>query len=460
MSSSNLFHDLFSSYELESQDPWQVPTPGVFDLTDSESALPETNATPNTGHHETPETSTPCLRNRPRPEKLTLLQLAEWDRDRTYDEIPPTCLCLTIGWKVTLNGKPITRDTEQDVVLTLPSYWELFLQPKLEKVVGKKRRQKKNMTLEDTNVAVSVTERSEPDLIKQYEGTDIDWSTIERQLVKWGELFRAGKKLRVDLSFNYDGAGQQSAAGSLKKVDKRSARSATQRMRAELDAQLEAEQEASGQPSVWPKVYQLMHCQVSSCNSGNYCWVDPVGKKHYKLNSPLLRKLIKYAQDGNTLDTHSDVPEDIRQEIRLEDQQRFDRKRKARAISPQSLVPINITNVLPGHSERAPLPPPHINTRPSIPAPNTVSALDIPGYRDDAVKDYIQYLQGKVRSKPHKEQFEKAGNIVLDDFLDLDQVYQEQNPEFFTAREVELAPAIQFIKDIPAFVKHRQLDTN
>jgi hypothetical protein len=75
---------------------------------------------------------------------------------------------------VTLNEKPLTRDTEQDVVLTLPSYWELFLRPKLEKVVAKKRSQKKNMTLEDIHVAVSVTERSEPDLIKQYEGTDID----------------------------------------------------------------------------------------------------------------------------------------------------------------------------------------------------------------------------------------------------------------------------------------------
>lgn len=85
-----------------------------------------------------------------------------------------------------------------------------------------------------------------------------------------------------------------------------------------------------------------------------------------------------------------------------------------------------------------------------------MSALDIPGYRDDAVKDYVHYLQGKVRSKRHQTEFEKAGNIVLDDFLDLDQVYQDHNAEYFTARDVKLAPAIQFIKDIPAFVKHRQ----
>lgn len=42
---------------------------------------------------------------------------------------------------------------------------------------------------------------------------------------------------------------------------------------------------------------------------------------HRKLNGPLLRKLVTYAQDGNPLNTHSDVPEGLQEEIRLEDQQ-------------------------------------------------------------------------------------------------------------------------------------------
>ena len=84
-----------------------------------------------------PKASTPCLRPRPRPEKLALLQLSEWDQGKTYDDDPPTCLCATIGWKATLSGKPFARDTEQDVVLTLAPSWELFLYPKEEKVVAK-----------------------------------------------------------------------------------------------------------------------------------------------------------------------------------------------------------------------------------------------------------------------------------------------------------------------------------
>ncbi|KIV89770.1 hypothetical protein PV10_07148 [Exophiala mesophila] len=52
----------------------------------------------------------------------------------------------------------------------------------------------------------------------------------------------------------------------------------------------------------------------------------------------------------------------------------------------------------------------------------TLSALNIPGYHDDAVKDYVRYLQGQVRNERHQAEFEKAGDIVLEDFMDLDQV--------------------------------------
>ncbi|KAM0157265.1 hypothetical protein ACHAPG_004759 [Botrytis cinerea] len=44
---------------------------------------------------------------------------------------------------------------------------------------------------EDTKVVVSVTERSQRDLTKRFDDTDIDWGVIERQLIKWAELFCA-----------------------------------------------------------------------------------------------------------------------------------------------------------------------------------------------------------------------------------------------------------------------------
>ena len=50
---------------------------------------------------------------------------------------------------------------------------------------------------------VSVTQRKEPDLTKRFNNTSIDWAVIESQLLAWGELYRAGKKLRLNLTLGF-----------------------------------------------------------------------------------------------------------------------------------------------------------------------------------------------------------------------------------------------------------------
>jgi hypothetical protein len=90
-------------------------------------------------------------------------------------------------------------------------------------------------------VIISVAERSQRDLTKRFDDTEIDWSIVEKQLVAWGELFRAGKKLRVDLSFNYVETGQQSARFSSRKRDKRGSSLITDRMLTERVTQLDIE---------------------------------------------------------------------------------------------------------------------------------------------------------------------------------------------------------------------------
>jgi hypothetical protein len=74
-------------------------------------------------------------------------------------------------------------------------------------------------------VIISVTQHKEPDLTKVFPNTNIDWIVMERQLVTWSELYRAGKKLRLNLSFIY--VENSYSSTSLARVGKRGASSTT-----------------------------------------------------------------------------------------------------------------------------------------------------------------------------------------------------------------------------------------
>lgn len=128
-------------------------------------------------------------------EKLRFLPRADWDSDKTYDEDAPTCLHYSIEWKVTVNGKIISKDTEPDLVLAPACYWELFLQSRLDELLRKKLPQNPSVRSDDTNVVVSVTEGSERDLTKRFDETEIEWTLMVRQLIVWGQYFQKGKKL-------------------------------------------------------------------------------------------------------------------------------------------------------------------------------------------------------------------------------------------------------------------------
>jgi hypothetical protein len=114
------------------------------------------------------------------PKKLALIQQMDWDGGKTYDEDPPSCIHYSIEWKVTVNSKVISKDTEQNLVLAPAAFWELVLQPKLEKLLRRKVPHNRCVRPDDTNIVVSVTERSERDLTKRFDETDIDWSIIEK----------------------------------------------------------------------------------------------------------------------------------------------------------------------------------------------------------------------------------------------------------------------------------------
>jgi hypothetical protein len=72
---------------------------------------------------------------------------------------------------------------------------------------------------------------------------------VERQLLQWSESFRAGKKLRLDVSFNYVEIGQPAQVAS-KGAGKQGYPSSIQQMLAERDSQVNAEEGTSIQPSI------------------------------------------------------------------------------------------------------------------------------------------------------------------------------------------------------------------
>ncbi|KAH0419846.1 hypothetical protein CcaCcLH18_14268 [Colletotrichum camelliae] len=376
--------------------------------------------------------------------RLPLLRLTDWDESRTYDEQPPTCIHYCLEWKLTANNRAVSKDSEPNLVLAPSDFWDLTLRSKLHNVVAKKLAPNKNFKSDDTTVTVSVRDRSEEDLVKRFDDLDIEWDVVETQLRNWSHLFRAGKRLKISVSFNYVETGP--TAGSAGRRGTK--RSATQRMLAERDAEMEEERTRTGEVPVWERVYSLMRCPGSPCDLGPHCWVDDHGKKHYKLATRHLTSLITHVENGGVLESHTDMPSSIRDLLYAEDQQRLDRQ--GRSQSQAKYPPINITNVMPGSDASAgfPLPGRGPGPAPASTSSHSPARLKIPGPRDSALRSYCDWQCSQVLDDSFKEGYRKAYEVMVEHCLDLEQVDEDQDAQFFMDNGVKKGAATRFIRDI------------
>jgi hypothetical protein len=385
-------------------------------------------------------------------DRLGFLPLAEWDEYNSYEEDTPSHLRYSIEWKIAVNNRAVAKDTEQDIVLAPAVYWRMYLQEKVEKLVDKKLPRSSHVELDDVGVVASVKDRSESDLTKRFDDMDIDWSVIERQFVRWSEPFRAGRKLKVSLTFNYINSASSSANRGTKRGSY-----ATQRMLADRTSQLEAEQ-SSGQPSAWVDIYTLMRCPGPPCSLGPHCWRDPFGKQHYKLSTHHLRALVKLVEQGHRLQSHDDVPENIREQLYAENQKRLERRPTTSVAPMSSFPPITINNVMPSPASDSPSTASVNNSTMFRQRSSGSDCLDIPGPRDIAVAAYSDWQQGKVVDQTLQLEYQKACDATLRDGLDLEQVFEDQDTDFFIQSGVKRGVARRFVRDIGAWAELYKLE--
>lgn len=160
-------------------------------------------------------------------------------------------------------------------------------------------------------------------------------------------------------------------------------------------------------------------------------------------------------QSGGLLQSHEDVPGMIREQIYRAERQRLERpKPHSRTTSESSCPPITITNVLPAQTPQA------AGSSTSTCPDNTATSstvlpdLHISGLLDVAVREYSTWQQSRLSEEALKSEVKKACEVALEDGLDLVQIDDDKNPDYFTKRGVKWGIARRFVKDIRFWVEN------
>jgi hypothetical protein len=168
-----------------------------------------------------------------------------------------------------------------------------------------------------------------------------------------------------------------------------------------------------------------------------------------------LKAIIKYVEQGGILDTHDDVPDNVREQLYAEEHQRLSKANKSPnnlTTGSTTLPPINI-NVLPTQSSQPLISSSWGTEATSISSQATY--LDIPGPLEAAVEEYSGWHLSRVNSDSYKENIKKARDIALDNCLDLGQI-QGENPDFFVKQGVKIGVARRFVSDIRLWLEERE----
>ncbi|CAI7672859.1 unnamed protein product [Penicillium discolor] len=146
---------------------------------------------------------------------------------------------------------------------------------------------------------------------------------------------------------------------------------------------------------------------------------------HYHLRTQTLRLLVTYAEKGGVLESHNDVPDEIRDELYMEDQQKQEKENRkgGKTFSSEPPYPPTNINVHPSHPQLA-----TTAASAGFAPPKDIASLNIPGFRDVAAKEY--------------------------DGFELEHIYKDQNPQFFVGKGVKPGIARSFVENIRAWAEN------
>ena len=84
--------------------------------------------------------------------------------------------------------------------------------------------------------------------------------------------------------------------------------------------------------------------------------------------------------------------------------------------------------------------------------------LNIPGARDVARAKYCAWQQAQVENEEDKQHYQKALDFAREVGLDLEQIYEDQDPDFFTKQGVKWGISRRFTsaRDIEVWAKRHQ----
>lgn len=177
-----------------------------------------------------------------------------------------------------------------------------------------------------------------------------------------------------------------------------------------------------------------------------------MGKKHYQLKTHHLKRLVTHVEKGGVLDGHKDVPETVCKELYMEEQERQEKNNRKGGHVTGNGTPypaINI-NVLPSQSSTSAA----AQVSADFQSMQSPGPLEIPGPRDEAVKEYGEWQVSNITDDTLKAAFREICDMMIDNGLDLEQVYKDQDPGFFIGKGIKIGIARRFVEDIRRWVEN------